>query len=203
MILGLSKPKAAQPEAQAKAPEKSQAAPNTPSPGASAPAADVTAPKQPVRPRDLRQTRLAQTFAQVVAVLMRDPNFKKLPLADLEWLVLPPLMSGQFRLAHLQTPQAGNDKQPGMLAPVAVVLWASVSPALDKKLSENLEEAVRLQPNEWASGDKLWLMAAAGDPRAIPAFVQQLEKTEFKDKQVKLRRRGADGKVTIAVLGAN
>ena len=190
MILGRSKPKAATPpvEPQVKAPDK----PQTP---------DAAAPTQAVRPRDARQTRLAQTFAQVVAVLMRDPNFKKLTLADLEWLVLPPLMAGQFRLAHLQQPQPGNEKQPGMLIPVAVALWARVSPAIDKRLSENLDEAVRLQPNEWASGDKLWLMVAAGDPRTVPSFVQQLEKTEFKDKQVKLRRRGADGKVAVATLG--
>ncbi len=88
-----------------------------------------------------------------------------------------------------------------MLVPVAVALWASVSPAIDKKLSENLDEAVRLQPNEWASGDRLWLMAAAGDPRTVPAFVQQLEKTEFKGKHVKLRRRDANGKVVVTTLG--
>ena len=191
MILGLSKPKAPtpQPEAPAKAPEKTEA------PTAAA------APTQPIRPRDARQIRLAQSFAQVVAVLMRDPNFKKLSLADLEWLVLPPLMAGQFRLAHLQTPQPGNENQPGMLVPVGVALWARVSPAIDKRLSENLDEAVRLQPNEWASGDNIWLMVAAGDPRTVPAFVQQLEKTEFKDKQVKLRRRDANGKVMVAMLG--
>jgi cytolysin-activating lysine-acyltransferase len=164
-------------------------------------AAPTQAQTQAVRPRDARQTRLAQTFAQVVAVLMRDPNFKKLTLADLEWLVLPPLMAGQFRLAHMQQPQPGNEKQPGMLIPVAVALWARVSPAIDKRLSENLDEAVRLQPTEWASGDNLWLMVAAGDQRTVPSFVQQLEKTEFKDKQVKLRRRGADGKVMVATLG--
>ena len=195
MILGRSKPKAVTPpvEPQAQAPEKPQ------TPEAAAP---TQAPAQPVRPRDARQSRLAQTFAQVVAVLMRDPNFKKLTLADLEWLVLPPLMAGQFRLAHMQQPQPGNEKQEaGMLVPVAVALWARVSPAIDKRLSENLDEAVRLQPNEWASGDKLWLMVAAGDPRTVPSFVQQLEKTEFKDKQVKLRRRGADGKVAVATLG--
>ncbi len=105
MILGRSKPKAATPpvEPQVKAPEQPQATD-----------AAAAAPNQPIRPRDARQIRIAQSFAQVVAVLMRDPNFKKLPLADLEWLVLPPLMAGQFRLAHMQTQQPGNDKQPGM-----------------------------------------------------------------------------------------
>jgi len=190
MILGRSKPKPtpAQPEPEVKAPEKAQTA-------------ETAAPKEQMRPRDARQIRVAQSFAQVVAVLMRDPNFKKLPLADLEWLVLPPLMAGQFRLAHMQTQQPGNDKESGMLVPVGVALWARVSPAIDKRLSENLDEAVRLQPNEWASGDKWWLMVAAGDPRTVPAFVQQLEKTEFKGKQVKLRRRGPDGKVMVATIG--
>ena len=70
-------------------------------------------PKQrPVtRPRDARQARMAQSFAQIVAVLMRDPNFRNMRLADLEWLVLPPVMAGQFRLAQVPMPQ--GDQGPG------------------------------------------------------------------------------------------
>ena len=110
MILGRSKPKAPEKPAEpVKAPEKAEAAP-APNTGAAAPAGDPAAKQQQIRPRDARQTRMAQSFAQVVAVLMRDPNFKKLPLADLEWLVLPPLMAGQFRLAHMQTGRPVNEK---------------------------------------------------------------------------------------------
>ena len=163
---------------------------------------DSTVTRPTVRPREARQLRLAQHFAQVVAVLMRDPNFRKLPLGDLEWLVLPPLLAGQFQLAHLQKQQqqAGNNKQPGMLVPVAVALWARVSPAIDKSLTEKLDEPARLPPDKWASGSNIWLMAVAGDPRAIPAFLQQLQDTEFKDQEVKLRRRGADGKIAVTKL---
>jgi cytolysin-activating lysine-acyltransferase len=200
MILGRSKPKTP----PAAAPEKAQPAPEVKA-EAPAPAQGPAGggQKNAIRPRDARQLRLAQSFAQVVTVLMRDPNFRKLPLADLEWLVLPALMSGQFRLAHLQTQQSGDQKLPGMLVPVAVALWARVSPEIDKLLSEKLDEAPRLQPNQWSSGDQLWLMAAAGDPRAIPSFLQQLEKAEFKGKEVKLRRRDANGKVVIGKLGQN
>jgi hemolysin-activating ACP:hemolysin acyltransferase len=35
-------------------------------------------------------------FARVVSVLMRSPYYKHFALADLEWLVVPPLFSGQF-----------------------------------------------------------------------------------------------------------
>jgi cytolysin-activating lysine-acyltransferase len=185
------------------------------------------APK--VRPRDLRQARFAVTFSQIVAVLMRDPSFRRLRLADLEWLVLPPVMAGQFRLAQAPvqpnqpkaaagkpaagkaaSAQAGADKGQaaapqvgdggGMLVPVAVALWARVSPQIDKALSENLDKQVRLHPTQWASGNNLWLMAVAGDQRALPAFLKQLREHEFKGKVVKTRVRGADGKVAIKTL---
>jgi cytolysin-activating lysine-acyltransferase len=158
------------------------------------------------RPSDEQQSRMAQTFAQIVAVLMRDPGFRNLKIADLEWLVLPPVMAGQFRLAHATTqsattqPAAGQEQLGGTFVPVAVALWARVSPQIDKGLSENLDRAVRLRASEWTSGDNIWLMAAAGHPRAVPEFLKQLQENEFKGKQVKLRARGPDGKTVIKTL---
>jgi cytolysin-activating lysine-acyltransferase len=199
MILGRSKQNPA--KETPKTPEPAQPAPQpTVAAGAQPPSG---APRASVRPRDARQLQFTQNFAQVVAVLMRDPNFRKLPLAELEWLVLPPLMSGQFRLAHLQMQETQEGKpQPGMLVPVAVALWARVSAAIDAELTEKLDQPVRLPADKWSSGDKVWLMAAAGDPRTIPTFLEQLAKTDFKDQEVKMRRRGPDGKVVIARLGA-
>lgn len=153
------------------------------------------------RPRDARQTRLAQSFAQVIAVLMRDANFRNMRLAELEWLVLPPLMAGQFRLCQAPVQASGpTEQQGGMAVPVAVALWAHVSSEIDAALSANLDKQVRLQTNQWASGDKLWLIVAAGDPRAVPQFLKQLQETEFKGKEVKLRARGADGKTAVRTL---
>jgi cytolysin-activating lysine-acyltransferase len=145
---------------------------------------------------------MGQTFAQIVAVLMRDPGYKNLRVADLEWLVLPPVMAGQYRLAHgTRQPEGGKEQQGGVFVPVAVVLWARVSPHIDKALSENLDKQVRLRPNDWASGDIVWLMAAAGHPRAVPEFVKQLAETDFKDMQVKMRVREPDGKAVVKTLG--
>jgi cytolysin-activating lysine-acyltransferase len=155
-----------------------------------------------IRPRDARQARFAQSFAQVVAVLMRDANFRQMRLADLEWLVLPPIMSGQFRLAQMPAPQGRvKGKDGGVLVPVAVALWARVSAAIDKQLSESLDKTVRLRSGDWASGDNIWLMAVAGDRRAIPKFIDQLAKTEFKGQRVKLRVRGPDNTVVVRTLG--
>jgi hemolysin-activating ACP:hemolysin acyltransferase len=174
------------------------------------PVAKAPAVKAAVRSRDARQVRFAQSFAQIVAVLMRDANFRKMRLADLEWLVLPPVMAGQFSLAQAPSPagrvkgqEGGKDgsEQGGVLVPVAVALWARVSDGIDKALSESLDKPVRLRPNEWASGDNIWLMAVAGDQRAVPKFLEQLAKTEFKGQRVKMRVRGPDNTVVVKSLG--
>jgi cytolysin-activating lysine-acyltransferase len=170
-----------------------------PPPAATSPAA------APLRPRDARQSRMAQAFSQVVAVLMRDPNYRKLPLAELEWLVLPPLMAGQFQLGQVPAPNKGakdqpKDQQGGMLVPVAVALWARVSSQIDAALSANLDKQLRLPANQWVTGDHIWLMAVAGDPRTLPPFLERLSKDMFKDKTVKLRAVGADGKITVKTL---
>jgi len=159
--------------------------------------------------RDARQAHMGQAFSQVIAVLMRDPAFRQMRLADLEWLVIPPLICGQYKLAQApvqqmmsQKPEQTPAQEGGVLVPVAVGLWARVSDQVDKRLAETLDKNVRLRPSEWTSGEHLWLMAAAGDPRAVPHFVDQLAKTEFKDKQVKMRLRGPDGKIIIKAIGA-
>jgi cytolysin-activating lysine-acyltransferase len=174
------------------------------------PAAAEATKTAAVRPRDARQNRFAQSFARVVAVLMRDPNFRKMQLADLEWLVLPPVMAGQFSLAQAPSPlgrlggKGGgeeNGREGGVLVPVAVALWARVTDAVDKTLSESLDKPVRLRAADWAAGDNVWLMAVAGDRRAVPKFLEQLARTEFAGRRVKMRARGPDGAVVVRTLG--
>ena len=174
--------------------------------GARAPA---PAAKPADRIRDAPQAHMGQAFSQVIAVLMRDPAFRQMRLADLEWLVIPPLMCGQYKVAQApvqqllgQKAEAAKPQEGGVLVPVAVGLWARVSTQVDKKLAETLDKNVRLRPSEWTSGEHLWLMAAAGDPRAVPHFVEQLVKTEFKGRDLKMRLRGPDGKVAIKTIGA-
>ena len=139
--------------------------------------------------------RHSLAFSQIVSLLMRSPRHKHLSLADLEWLVLPPLLAGNFRIAEAKS------KPNGVPVAFAVVLWASVSPEVDRRLSEDLDKPIRLQPKEWRSGDIVWLIDAVGDPRLLPQFLKRLNETTFKGREVKVRRRGQDGKPTLGVLG--
>ena len=167
-----------------------------------------------IRPREARQARFARSFAQVVAVLMRDPNFRTMPLADLEWLVLPAVMSGQFRVAEAPAslgpgkgPDKAADKAPdktrtgGVLVPVAVALWARVSGEIDKALAGSLDRPVRLKPHQWASGEHVWLVAVAGDRRAVPKLIERIASTELKGQRIKMRVKGTGNTVVVKTLG--
>jgi hemolysin-activating ACP:hemolysin acyltransferase len=140
--------------------------------------------------------RMSVAFAQVVSVLMRSPLHKHFSLADLEWLVLPPLLTGQWFVAEAKAHPNG----PGV--PVATALWASVSSDVDKRLSDNLNAPIRLRPDEWKSGEILWLVEVVGDGRVVLPLLKQLDESAFKDKEVKLRARSQDGKLVLRTLRA-
>lgn len=172
----------------------------------------AAAPRPATRTGEPNSDRMAQNFSNIVAVLMRDWGFRNLRLADLEWLVLPPVLTGQWRLAHSKMKQpvtqpdakVGGVAAPGrdLVMPVGAVLWASVSPEIDRRLCENLDKKLVLRPDEWATGDILWLIAAAGDPGAVRKMVKELRGTEFKGRPVKLRTNGPDGQPVIKTLPA-
>jgi cytolysin-activating lysine-acyltransferase len=145
--------------------------------------------------RQQRSARATLVFGQVISLLMRSPEYKHFSLTDLEWLVVPPIRLGQCGVAEAKM------QEDGLAVPVAAALWASVSAEVDRRLSSELEKPMRLRPDEWRSGDILWLISAVGEARMVPQFLKQLERTAFKGRDVKLRTRGRDGKTMVELLG--
>jgi hemolysin-activating ACP:hemolysin acyltransferase len=146
-------------------------------------------PSTSQQPSAIRQVDV--TLGQIVTIFMTSPQHKQRPLADLEWLVLPAVLSGQFCIARAQ--------QSGIAVPVGVALWASVSTAVDQRLSD-LSDALRLQPDEWRSGDIPWLVELVADTRTQQALLKHLGETVFKGRGIKMRVRGADGKMQIGTF---
>jgi len=152
-------------------------------------------------PEKARQQTMAAlcnslAFTQIIGVLMRSEHYKHYSLADLEWLVVPPMLAGQFRIGEVKPKTGGS-------APVAVVLWARVSADVDKRLTETGNAPIRLRPDEWTSGDILWLVHAAGQPRFVRDVLKQLNETVFKGREVRVRTPGKDGKLTVQLLPTN
>lgn len=154
-------------------------------------------PPEELQRRTVASKKLAVAFGEIVSVLMRSESHRTQMLMDLEWLVLPVIASGQFKIAGAQS------KTIGYLVPVAVVMWARVSPEVDKRLAANLQQPVRLKPAEWMSGDIHWLVEAVGDPRVVGPMLKSLAEKEWNGQQVKFRSRGEKGEAVVRVIDSS
>jgi len=143
-------------------------------------------PSASPKPSAIRQVDVV--LGQIVSVFLRSPRHKTYPLADFEWRVLPAIISGQFRVVQAQ--------QSDVATPVGVALWASVSPAVDLRLSD-LSAPLRLNPDEWRSGEIPWLIELVADTKVQQALMKHLGETVFKGKGIKMRVQGADGKTQV------
>lgn len=159
-------------------------------PPAAAPALDADAMKNAAA---ISKAVMA-AFGEIVTVLMRTQEHRGKPLSDLEWLAVPAVTTGQFALAEAQS------KTNGMMAPVGLILWASVSPEVDARLRASLASGLTLKPEEWKSGDILWVVEAVGDPKILQAMLQRTSQNEWKGRPANLRIRDKDGVVKAGVL---
>lgn len=161
---------------------------------AGAPQGSDALSQEELRRRAAIAKQLSSAFGDIVTLLMRSESDCKRTLADLEWMIVPALMAGQFAVAEAQS------KENGVVAPMAAVLWAMVSEDVDRRLAAELDKPMQMQAAEWRSGDIPWIVAALGDPKVTGQLLGQLSKTVFKDKPAKLRTRGPDGKAFIGRL---
>lgn len=145
-------------------------------------------PEEELRKRAIIAKQVAASFGEIVTLLLRSPGDRKRPLEDLEWMVVPALQTGQFAVAEAQS------KENGMVIPAGAVLWAMVSADVDRRLSQNLDQPMRLEPQDWRSGSIPWIVAAFGDTKIVGGLLQQLAASVFKSQPAKMRARGADGK---------
>ena len=137
---------------------------------------------------------IAAAFGEIVALLMRTPAHKDTKLADLEWLVAPAVATGQFTIAEAQM------KANGITQPMGVVLWARVSSDIDKRLQKDIDKPLQLKPQEWASGDIIWLVEVAGEPRVLDAVMKRMRETVWAGKTVRVRGKDKDGKAAVGTL---
>ncbi len=143
----------------------------------------------------MKSKMTAASFGEMVSLLMRSTHYKHYSLAELEWLLLPPLMHNQFLVVEARS------KENGASVPVGLALWASVSEDTNKRLSENLDQPIKLRPDEWKSGDNHWIIDVIGDEKIIQALHGKLTNEVFVGKTCKLRSIDDQGKRIIKELG--
>lgn len=191
MALWPKKPEAAEPAA----PESAAVPPAAAAPEASAGQAPTLSPEALKNAAAMSKAVMA-AFGEIVTVLMRTQEHRNKPLSELESLVVPAVLSGQFAVAEAQS------KVNGMMAPVCVLMWANVSPQVDERLRANIANGVKLAPNEWKSGDIFWIVEAIGDPKVLQAMIQRTAQNEWKGRTINLCVRTQDGTLRAGQLTA-
>lgn len=137
--------------------------------------------------------RTLASFAELVTLMMRSQKHRHAFLAELDWLVTPAIATRQYSVAQAQQ----DDRK--VSAPVAAIMWASVSPEVDARLSEG-RKSPRLRPSEWLSGQIPWLIETIGDPRAASILLKRLVETRFSRTGIKTIVKN-NGEYAVQVIG--
>ncbi len=140
--------------------------------------------------------RISTGLGEITSVLMRSKTHAVLPIAQLQTL-LPAIARNQYVTAEARS------RENGMSSPIAVVIWATVSDEVDKRLAADAQKPLSLTAADWAGGPNVWVIEAVGEPRAVSALIKRLQDTRWKGQAVKLRARGEDGQASIRTLDAS
>ena len=137
---------------------------------------------------------ISASIGDLVVVMSKSPIHKHYSLADIEWMVLPPVLAGQFYVAE------ATNAETGFRAPIAAVTWARVSIEVDTRLRATAGRPVRLRPDEWTSGDTFWLIDLIGDPRGLNVALCCLLDGPLKNRPAYVVVRDAAGAAKVETV---
>jgi cytolysin-activating lysine-acyltransferase len=86
----------------------------------------------------------------MVWLLSQSTTHRHLSIADLEWMLMPPLLLGQYKLYHKNN------------SPIALALWAY----LKQEDEQRLLKINKLRPEAWCAGDAQRLLSPTQSPSA-------------------------------------
>jgi cytolysin-activating lysine-acyltransferase len=102
------------------------------------------------------RAQVRESFGKIVMAMMALPRYRHQTLADLQPLVLEPLIRDRIAIAHPK----GTDRT-ALVDIAGFAIWASVSQEVDAKIREQIKTGtfpIRLKPEDWQSGDINWLL---------------------------------------------
>ncbi|MEZ9527129.1 toxin-activating lysine-acyltransferase [Enterovibrio norvegicus] len=120
------------------------------------------------------RSKIRESFGKVAMTMMAMPRYRHHTIADLQHLVLDPLVQNRVALAY-----PGEKKEDELQDLVGMAIWASVSEDVDLKIREQIKAGafpIRLKPEEWTSGDINWLLdVIAPNQEAIAKVIRNFK----------------------------
>ena len=126
-----------------------------------------------------------EVIPQILWLLTQSPQHKYMFLADMEWYFLPPFQLQQFRVFR-------KDGQP-----IGYACWAFVSDEVNERLSNGM---IRLRPDEWRSGETVWLIDLVAPLGGGEMLLKKLKEEAFKGRPVKTIIPDETGKPKLVEL---
>ncbi len=122
---------------------------------------------------------MSAVLGEIVWLMSQSPLHKQFFISDLEWFVMTPALLQQFRTFY------ATDR------PIGVVLWASVSEEVEERL---MAGTTKLRPQDWKSGDKLWVVEVIAPFGGAEEMVKDLKANVFPQREVSYLATNKDGK---------
>ncbi|MEL6678952.1 MAG: toxin-activating lysine-acyltransferase [Pseudomonadota bacterium] len=153
-----------------------------------------TDPSQPTAPEGLTpevaaqiakvRAQVRESFGKIVMSLMGLPRYRNQSIADLQHLVLEPLIRDRIAIAY------PSDKARGPLTDITgLAIWASVSDEVDAKIREQIKAGtfpVKLKAEDWTSGTTHWLLDVIAPDEKTTLSVLKNFKHVVKDGDLRL-----------------
>jgi hemolysin-activating ACP:hemolysin acyltransferase len=114
------------------------------------------APKKQTPQAANARAHVRDSFSKIVMAMMLLPRYRNQTVADLQHLVLDPLMCGRIATAY-----PDNKKQNELSNVTGLAIWASVSEEADARIRSQIKVGtfpVRLKYEDWNSGKINWLL---------------------------------------------
>jgi cytolysin-activating lysine-acyltransferase len=123
--------------------------------------------------------KMSEVLGEIVWLMSQSPLHKQFFISDLEWLVMTPVLLQQFRLFYDQA------------KPIGVAFWATVDAEVEARLAAG---TTRMRPQDWKSGDRLWVVEVIAPFGGAEAMVQDLKAKVFPQREVKFLAMGTKGR---------
>jgi cytolysin-activating lysine-acyltransferase len=124
-----------------------------------------------IHAQSLKVLKRLPAMGPVIMLYMQSSHRRYQFIGDLEWLLLPALVSGQCKLYMKKE------------YPISFISWAFLDEAAEKRLFQN---GGKLRPEDWSCGDRLWIIDIVAPYGGVENMLRDIQKNEFPDQVVRL-----------------
>ncbi|AGF76986.1 ACP:hemolysin acyltransferase (hemolysin-activating protein) [Desulfocapsa sulfexigens DSM 10523] len=134
-------------------------------------AVDNEAFKEEIHKQSMKILKRLPAMGPVLLLYMQSSHRRYHFIADLEWLLMPPLIAGQCKLFMKKE------------YPTSFISWAFLNKEAEARLFAN---GGKLRPEDWNCGDRLWIIDIVAPFGGVENMLHDLQLNEFPGKVIRL-----------------